>query len=287
MPHSNQRIQRVVGWLVLIGVGMGLSGCPRTDRVKFGKLTSKQVLNLLPKIRQKHRKVKGLEGRAKLRIYRNGKRRQTIRLSFQVERPNRLHLQIQAAFGQPAAVITCDGKLFAIHNLLKNQFIQGPAPRLMEFLGEFLPVPIPLEDLVSVLLGEFPILSRQSPSIRHGATQGVAILQLEEKTFEQRLWLDVPQKRFLKTTLKRGNTAPLTLEYNKFHGAPALPQWIQFTIPKRSLKIRWISSTQEVKASIPAEHFRQTPPKGIPVHSMAPAVTSPALQTTPPKPNKK
>lgn len=243
-----------------------LQGCPRTDQVRHTKLSPKAVSQVLAKIRAERAQIKGLEGSAKLRVYHNGKRKQTIRMMFQLQRPDRLHLQVKAAFGQPAVIITCDGKEFAIHNLLQKRFTKGPATRLISYLREYLPVPLPLGDLVSVLLGELPLLPASTQKITAAKEKGVAIMERKGNEWQQKVWLDVRQARFLKTTVQRKGSGPVTLEYGTFRGKPALPKRIKFILPQRATRVSWIFVRQQANTKIPNNSFQQETPAGVPVH---------------------
>lgn len=53
----------------------------------------------------------------------SGKKTRIFRLFYMMKRPNQLYLEITAALQQPGAIITSDGKRFALHNLLqKNSY---------------------------------------------------------------------------------------------------------------------------------------------------------------------
>lgn len=241
-------------------------GCPRNINKQRSDWTEKQVTDLMSQVKQKSNKVTTLEGRAKLRLYNKKNKRTTFRVVFQLKRPNFLHMQVIAALQQPALIVTSDGKEFAVHNLLQKQFIKGPAHRLPEFIQSFLPLPLSLEQLVPVLLGEVPILKSGTPIFRQPAKgSDIAKLELKTKEHQQKLWIDVVEKRVTKSELEPDGKTPFSLEYSNFESGFSLPTRIQFVLPKRSMRIHWIYLSKGKNLKLPIKHFRQVPPAGVPV----------------------
>lgn len=249
-----------LGWLLLLS--LGLTGCPKTGTIRGANGTPKQMI---ASIIQKRQAIKSLEGRAKLRIYRPNKRRQTLRMYFQLQRPNRIHLSVIAAAMQPILVVTCDGKEFAMHNIAQGQFIKGSASQLPRLLGDFLPTHIPLKQLIAALLGELPILDASKEEVADGKKKNVIVVSLSSANHTQKVWFDRGKSQFLKTQLKVKKKPPLTLEYGTYRGKPALPKRIKFIMPQRKRRVHWIFSQQDINPKIPLKSFRQTPPKGAKV----------------------
>lgn len=243
-------------------------GCPTTPTVRNdGKATFSEAerVALLRKIKQKQSKVMRLEGRAKLRVYsrKKQKKRSTYRVVFQIERPNRIHLQVIAAMQQPAVIVTCDGKKFAVHNLLNKEFIRGPMRRLPEFLEDFLPLRLPLHQLIGALLGDVPLLKEAKAQLVGTSKKNEAKLMLERKPLFQSVWIDLPQLRYNKSVLLRGGKSPFTLEYSGYDSDKQLvPNRIEFRVPARKLRVTWIYLDKEANTKIPATQFTQKLPAG-------------------------
>src|SRR5690606_17937388 len=77
------------------------------------------------------------------------------------ERPDRVRLETLSFFGQPLAVLTSDGTTFRLHDLENGRFYEGPATA--GNVSQLLPVRIPPEELVSLLLGVPPLVTGAEP----------------------------------------------------------------------------------------------------------------------------
>ena len=258
--------------LCLLSCTLGLlTGCPGGKQIRDVQQPKnvQQVDALLAKIKTRQHKIQGLEGRAKLRVYR-GKKRQTIRLLYQFQRPNMMNIALGSVFGQPVAIITSDGKQFAIHYIAQKQFVRGPVSKLPSLIQEFLPVSLPLEKLIPILMGEVPLLSTKKRSVLPGKEKHVSVLTLTQPTLTQKVWLDLKQARFLKTEYLRDKEPPLTLTYGTYRGTPPLPKVIRFHVPKTSTRVRWIYVTRESIKQYKLSHFRQKTPTGVEVRVLTP-----------------
>lgn len=245
----------------LLSLLLVFTGCPNTQQIRHK--TFKTTEQLFQAIRKERSQIKSLEGGAKLRIYRPGKRRRTIRVFFQIKRPNQLHLQIRAVAMQPFAIITCDGKTFSIHYVTQGQFVTGPAKRLPQYLGEYLPSDISLAQLIATLLGEPPILPHKQIVAKQQINQ--LHMTLTHPKHGQQVWVDLAKQQYTKTIVTPKGRDPLTLEYGTYRGTPPLPKRVKFIMKKGKQRVHWIFSEPAINPTIKASAFRQTPPKGAKV----------------------
>lgn len=92
--------------------------------------------------------------------------------------PDQLRLESISFFGQPVAVLTANGDFFQLHDLEHGRFFIGEATA--ENVSLLLPVQIPPEELVSLLLGLPPLLTQaKALSIKLDETERVYVLELE------------------------------------------------------------------------------------------------------------
>lgn len=242
-----------------------LSGCPPTQQIR--KPIHRTAQQWIRTIQKKRRVIHSLEGRAKLRIYQPNKKRRTLRMYFQLQRPNKIHLQVIAAAMQPVLAVTCDGKNFAIHNMLQNQFIRGKARQLPQFLHEYLAADIPLEQLIGTLLGEFPLLPYTQVT-RQESTKDTVKLLLSDPTHTQKIWLSPTKQQYIKTEVKVKKRPTLILEYGTHRGTPPLPKRIKFIVPEKKKRVHWIFSQRIINPKLTTTNFQQNPPKGSTIQDL-------------------
>ena len=259
--------------IFLVWFLLNMFGCPKTHQIKSQKnFKISEIDSIIKKALLKGTILKSIEGRAKLRIYytQKRKRRKTIRLLYQFQHPDRLQIEIEAIMGQPAAIITNDGQHFAIHNILSKEFIHGQSNQLMKYLQEYLPVMMPINELIGILLGRLPIFTAPSRSIRTDKTnQDIAIITFKRKTLTQTLWINTQTNRFIRTIVQKKGQKPITVQYGSFRGKPAFSKQIKFIIPTKGIIVKWIFAELKPKAKIPLKNFKQSIPSGVRVHKIS------------------
>ncbi|MBF5045543.1 DUF4292 domain-containing protein [Aggregicoccus sp. 17bor-14] len=151
------------------------TGCPK--RLDFGPEGEvKDPAALLALVRQAEARVATLQGESRLRVE-SPDAKGTVTLYGAIARPGMLHLETLDFFGKPLAVLVSDGQRFGLYQAQENRYYRGPATP--ENLSRFLPVVIPGDELVSLLLGEAPRIAEQPVSLRVDAKAGGYVLTLE------------------------------------------------------------------------------------------------------------
>ncbi len=249
-------------------------GCPHRSQVTGGhSFRVEEIDEILQRASSNNKALQRIEGRAKIRIYylKKRKRRKTIRLFYQFEYPNRLQIAVEAVMGQTAAIITNDGEHFAIHNILSKEFVRGKSRYLMKFLSEYVPIQMPVEAFVGVLLGRLPIFRSKDRAIRNDPKdRSVAIITFKQPKLKQVIWVNTVTHRFVKTVIEQEGQKPLKIQYSTFRGKPAYSKLIKFFVPDKGLMIKWIFVELTPKAKIPAKNFTQQAPSGVKVHTVSP-----------------
>lgn len=120
------------------------------------------------------------------------------------ERPDRVRLETISFFGQPIAVLTSDGVTFHLHDLENGRFFEGPASA--GNVSQLLPVRIPPEELVSLLLGVPPVVMDALP---------VALRVDEEK------------REYVLTVQGRTPAGELVVQYFGVDPATLRPSWVE------------------------------------------------------------
>jgi hypothetical protein len=194
-------------------------------------------------------------------------KRVTHRLSYYIQRPDRINLQAVVAM-QPILIATSDGQRFALHNLSQREFIHGPSEALPKLLGDFIPEQLPLRDLVSILFGEIPIFNAKNWQHLSSDQPNIANFDFKSSTHSQSLWIDLTGKFFIKTQLKYRDKPPLLLEYGTYRGNPPLPSRIQFVNLQTKERVHWIFSRTNINPKLSIKHFQQDPPKGVKIQEV-------------------
>lgn len=170
------------GWLVGALLLGALAACPRPAPAppRLAQLEAAQLLEQLHRGGLQHRQAVGLvalEYTAVDGFFRG-------QADVAACRPAQLRIELRSFFGQPAGALASDGQQFVFVDNLAQRVVQGAtdAPALQQLL----PLGLPLEATVSLLLGALPPL----PPGRTGyiaPTEGAA-LALEHRTADG-VWL--------------------------------------------------------------------------------------------------
>lgn len=239
-----------------------LSGCPPKGQLRVINDQDKALSQLLAR----QNTVNTIEGSAKLRIYEKGKRRRTIRLLFQIQRPAKINFQLLGLASQPALLVTSDGKRFAVHNLLNGEFRRGPSKRLTSQLGGILPRSLSMKQLVPILLGQIPLIASAKRSwSKAGALH---TLRLTGKNEQQKLVVDFQKQRFVSGFLKKKGQQPLELSYGGVTGKGRLPRAIRVKAKGHNMRFSWIFLDVDVNPKLKGNPFVRKPPKGATVLDM-------------------
>ncbi|GEM_PF-2720839 len=244
-----------------------LTACPNKHTIHSSPSDDAAREAMLQQILLQRASLLSLEGSAKLRISESGKKRRIFRLFYMMKRPNQLYLEITAALQQPGAIITSDGKRFALHNLLQKEFLQGPAERLPSLLESYLPTTLPLDQLILALLGDPPILPAKQR--RWSKEKGLWLLSLQGDAHKQTLWIDEQARQIVRVVFDWDKKPALTLEYDGFRGSPALPRTVAFALRSRGLKADWVFLEQKRNTQLPEKNFQQKVPADVPVREIA------------------
>ena len=130
------------------------SGCPkRLDFGPHGRIT--EPAELLRLTQEAQDTVATLQGDGKLRVQ-SPQGTGTVSVFLAASRPGLLRVEMFDFFNRPLAVLVTDGARFGLVQFQENKFYQGPATP--QNLSRFLPLALPSEELVSVMLGRAPLL---------------------------------------------------------------------------------------------------------------------------------
>ena len=174
------------------------SACPK--RIEFGpegELTDAQVV--YQRVRENQDNIVSLEGNSKLRVE-SPQASGTLSMFVSITRPALLHLETFDFFNRPLASLVADGKRFGLYQTETNTWYQGPASP--ENVSRFLPVVLPGEELVAIMLGQVPLIPPERMSLKLDRDQGVYVLTLQRAQATQVLHVHTKYLRVMKSQVR-------------------------------------------------------------------------------------
>jgi hypothetical protein len=195
------------------------SGCPkRIDFGSQGQITQAEELFRLTSAAQSQAVT--LQGDGKLRVE-SPQGSGTVSAWLAASRPGLLRVEMFDFFNRPIAVLVTDGQRFGLFQSQENKFYQGPATP--SNLSRFLPVALPSEELVSVMLGQVPFLPAERMTLALDEKERLYVLTLHRGAVSQVLHIHPKHLRVVRSQL-RGLRA-YDLEYDQFkeQGAGVFP----------------------------------------------------------------
>ncbi len=174
------------------------SACPK--RIEFGpegELTDADTV--YQRVLKNQDNVVSLEGDAKLRAElpdQSG----TLSMFVAVTRPAMLHLETFDFFNRPLASLTSDGQRFGLYQAETNTWYQGPASPAN--VSRFLPVMLPGEELVPIMLGQVPLIPPERMTLELDHKKGVYVLTLYRGEATQILHVHTKYLRVMKSMVR-------------------------------------------------------------------------------------
>lgn len=237
------------------------SGCPkRIDFGPTGPITQAEELFRLTSAAQD--RVATLQGDGKLRVQ-SPQGSGTVSAYLAACRPGLLRVEMFDFFNRPIAVLVTDGQRFGLFQAQENTFYQGPAtPRN---LSRFLPIALPSEELVSVMLGKVPFIPAERMTLALDDERGLYVLTLHRGTVSQVLHI---HPKYLQVVRSEVRGAPVYgLEYDSFKetGGVLFPHEVKLvaSTADTSLGLRYTDIT--VNESPDLTLFDLSAPEGVPV----------------------
>ncbi|HEX8700074.1 MAG TPA: DUF4292 domain-containing protein [Myxococcaceae bacterium] len=246
--------------LAAIFLALVLSGCPK--RIEFGpegpiedpeklfELTSQAQANVLT-----------LQGDAKLRVD-SPQGSGTLSMFVAISRPGLLHLETFDFFNRPVAALVSDGQRFGLYQTEGHVFYQGPSSP--ENVSRFLPVVLPSEELVAVMLGQVPLIPAERKTLELDRDQGVYVLKLYRGGVTQTLHVDTKLHRVLRSEVRGVPGYDLAFDDLKEQGQNAVvfPKEVKLIAEAAETELRLRYSDVTLNGPPDLTLFELTPPEG-------------------------
>lgn len=260
------------------------TGCPKhLDFGPRGRIT--QADELFDLVSAAQQQAATLQGDGKLHVE-SPQGTGTVSTFLAASRPGLLRVEMFDFFNRPVGFLVTDGQRFGVWQAQENKFYQGTAsPRN---LARFLPVALPGSELISVMLGQVPLLPAERKSLTLDEKAGQYVLTLEKGSVSQVLHID---PRWLRVVRSQVHGAPIyEIQYDHFQpqGEGVFAHEVRLRSPtgESSLGLRYTDITVNQPPDLTL--FEVKAPEGVPVveldaeggQALPPLVPPPA--TTPP-----
>jgi hypothetical protein len=237
------------------------SGCPkRIDFGPRGPITQAEELFRLTSAAQAQ--VVTLQGDGRLRLE-SPQGAGTVSVYLAASRPGLLRVEMFDFFNRPISVLVTDGQRFGLFQAQENKFYRGPAtPRN---LSRFLPVALPSEELVSVMLGQVPFIPADRMTLALDEREGLYVLTLHRGEVSQVLHIHPRHLRVVRSQIRGARVYALTYENFKEHGELVFPQAVTLraSTADTSLDLRYTDITLNESPDLTL--FDLSAPEDVPV----------------------
>ncbi|WP_415835830.1 DUF4292 domain-containing protein, partial [Corallococcus soli] len=234
------------------------SACPK--RLEFGpEGRIEDAQTLYQHVQQRQGQVVTLEGDSKLRVD-SPQGSGTLSTFLSVTRPGLIHLETYDFFNRPVASLVSNGARFGVYQAQGNTYYQGPASP--ENVSRFLPIVLPSEELVAVMLGQVPLLPPESMTLALDEKERVYVLTLVRGAATQTLRVDPRHLRVVKSEVRGVPGYDLAFEDFKQRGELLFPGKVILTADQADtrLELRYTEITLNGRPDLTL--YELTPPEG-------------------------
>lgn len=225
-------------------------GCPKRpvalDFGEVGEVTDPQTL--LTFIKAAEARVVTLEGESKLRID-SPETKGTVTLFVAVSRPALLHFEPLDFFGRPQGLLVTNGERFMLYAAEEGKTYLGPASP--QNVSRFLPVVLPAEELVAILLGQAPRLVPESMTLATDPAAGGYVLTLTRGEIVQTLIVDPTFHRVLRSEVRGAPAYDLAFSDFQTEGPSVMPR--EVTLIAEASNTRVTIRYTDVKLNAPPD----------------------------------
>lgn len=256
------------------------SGCPH--RIEFGpEGLIEDPEKLFTLVSQAQANLITIQGDAKLHVS-SPQGSGTLSMFLAISRPGLLHMETFDFFNRPVAALVSDGQRFGLYQTEGNTFYQGPASP--ENVSRFLPVVLPSEELVAVMLGQVPFIPSERKTLELDRGEGVYVLKLFRGPVTQTLQVHPKYYRVVRSEVRGVPGYDLAFDNFKQEGPALFPKEVKLIAQGASTELRLRYSDVTLNASPDLTLYELTPPEGarvVAVDGQGREVSSPPASLSP------
>jgi hypothetical protein len=234
------------------------SGCPH--RIEFGpEGPIDDPEKLFQLVNQSQENLVTLQGDAKLHVS-SPQGSGTLSMFLAISRPGLLHMETFDFFNRPVAALVSDGKRFGLYQTEGNLFYQGPASP--ENVSRFLPVVLPSEELVAVMLGQVPLIPPERKTLELDRGEGVYVLKLFRGPVTQTLQVHPKYYRVVRSEVRGVPAYDLAFDDFKTEGSITFPKEVKLIAAAAETELRLRYSDVSLNGPPDLTLFELAPPEG-------------------------
>lgn len=237
------------------------SGCPK--HIEFGPEGPIEDADRLYELVSKGQANVGtLQGDAKLHVD-SPQGSGTLSMFVAISRPGLLHLETFDFFNRPVAALTSNQERFGLYQTEGNTWYEGPASPAN--VSRFLPVVLPSEELVAVMLGQAPLIPPERKTLKLDTKEGVYVLTLYRGPATQTLQVHTKYLRVVRSEVRGVPAYDLAFDNFTDKGGVLLPREVKLIVERAKTELRVRYSDVTVNAAPDLTLFELTPPEGAKV----------------------
>jgi hypothetical protein len=238
-----------------------LFGCPVAPSAFAGVQEVRSADELLQAIEAVEASVSSVRGEASLLVA-GPRGRGSLSLFVEVAQPGSAHFEQLDFFGRPESVLVTDGTRFGFYDGREGCYYRGPASD--SNLARFMPVSLPVADVVAILLGRVPRLPGLPGRLEVDLRRGVYRIDLASAGVTQTIEVQPRSRRAVKSTVTPSASGyALELGTVRDQGGISFPNHVHLELPasRTTIDLTW----KEVSLNQPPgpEMFEAVPPDGI------------------------
>jgi hypothetical protein len=258
LKRQNERLQ--MPSLVLVAVGLLLTACPK--RVpSFGALGEpKSADELLARIAATENAVYSVESLGKL-FADTPEGKGSVGLFVAALHADKLHVEQLDFFNQPQRLLKTDGQVFVLYEIAEQRQLRGKPT--VENMARFLPIALPVGELVGVLLGRIPRIPHDSADMRFDSVTNTFQLTLKHGAVTQVLDVATPSYRVEKSTVTGVNAYDVECTQGQDEKGQSFCQRVKIIAGNRKTTLEVILPEAKVNGTVDLTLFDTTPADGV------------------------
>jgi len=184
------------------------------------------------------------------------------------KRPRCLRLETLSPLGHTAFFVVTDGRELFLFSPSENKFYQGMASA--KNMSLLFPLCLSLEEIVSIMLGNIPLIDYDSEQVKCQVKGDFCVLRLSTRdgSFKQVLKVSLYGQKVIESeTYREGEGLFLSAKcrYYEKLGEGLFPKEISVSMPRDKTKIMVSYKRIESLSEINPTQFRLTPSQGVEV----------------------
>jgi len=256
--RPDTRLRRPNSWRTAFFLALSLACAKRIDFGPTGEVRSAEELLRLVDLADSQ--VTSVKGEARLRLS-SPSRSGTLNLFAAVGEPDNLHLEALNFFGKPQSILVSSRMRFELLDGEAGKYFRGPATQ--ENLSRFMPVAVPVPELISMLLGRAPRIFASSASLTLDASSRSYILRLSGNGVEQTLWVDPASHRVIRSEVRGPKGYELSFDDFMDAASTQYPRKSTLVVPSADTRLELKYRDLEVNARLDSSLFELPPPPGM------------------------